>query len=354
MAFVVDDFGAWLVAFLADKGRSRLTTALLGTAQERALRSAADAAIRATARELRPADSEQAEQLALVITEVFSRPILDEPLAGHQTMLEGLSAGISAQLAVLGDVGLTETGQSSAELLGVSAEVIAEKLTGHLLREIVTRGSHDGPLSPLAAQLNDDVTRLQGQRLEALIVRLAESVREALARRDAADVMPPIPRAELSAESFPAQITAVTVPLSDGLLAGTMLAVQVRADRELPVTVAIMTDIVTPLGASAIPPPARLYWHPGRLGSITIAQGATGLINVARVGPRPPGAALMDTPDIELPWSLMNGRWQVELQVTANGFPALRLTGTFDVNSGDRILTQQIEWLTVTSTDASG
>jgi hypothetical protein len=43
--------------------------------------------------------------------------------------------------------------------------VLAEKLTGYLVREIMFRGSGGGPLTPLAEQLNHDLTHLQGQRV---------------------------------------------------------------------------------------------------------------------------------------------------------------------------------------------
>ena len=45
---------------------------------------------------------------------------------------------------------LTGTGQSSADVLGVEAAVVAQRLTAHLLGEIVARGSRGGPLEPLA------------------------------------------------------------------------------------------------------------------------------------------------------------------------------------------------------------
>ena len=64
------------------------------------------------------------------------------------------------------------------------ARELAEKLTAHLLREIVVRGSRGGPLLPLASQLNDDMTHLQGQRIEGKVDRLADKVLEALARLD--------------------------------------------------------------------------------------------------------------------------------------------------------------------------
>ncbi len=106
------------------------------------------------------------------------------PLAGQATVLEALQAGIAGRLAVLGDASLTGTGQSSADVLGVPGTVVAAKLTGHLLREIVVRGSRGGPLFPLASQLNDDVTHLQGQRIEAVLGQLAGEVRQTLARLD--------------------------------------------------------------------------------------------------------------------------------------------------------------------------
>ncbi len=97
-------------------------------------------------------------------------------------MLDALHAGIAGQLAVLDDAGLTGTGQSSADVLGVPGAVLADRLTGHLVREIIVRGSGGGPLAPLADQFNHELTRLQGQRIEGMIVGLAGEVRGALAR----------------------------------------------------------------------------------------------------------------------------------------------------------------------------
>ena len=108
-------------------------------------------------------------------------PTPDAALAGQATLLEALQAGIAGKLAVLDDPGITGTGQSSAELLGVPGGVLAETLAGHLVREIMVRGSRGGPLAPLADQLNHDVTHLQGQRLEGMLAQLADQV-TALAR----------------------------------------------------------------------------------------------------------------------------------------------------------------------------
>jgi hypothetical protein len=176
VVFVADDLAGWLVGLLADAGRKKLVTLVLGSDQERALRQAAAAAIESTAGQLAPPGGEQAEQLALVAGEVFGEPVPGAALAGQVTLLQALQAGITAQLAVLDDATLTGTGQSSAEALGVSGGVVAEALAGHLVQEIMIRGSRGGPLAPLADQLNHDVTHLQGQRIEGALAQLADQV----------------------------------------------------------------------------------------------------------------------------------------------------------------------------------
>ena len=188
MVFVADDLGAWLIGLLADAGRKKLTTLVLGSEQERALRQAATAAIQVTAAQLAPPGEERAEQLAMVVSEVFREPVPDAALAGQATLLQALQAGIAANLAVLDDATLTGTGRSSAELLGVSDGVLAEALADHLVREIMLRGSRGGPLAPLADQLNHDVTHLQGQRLEGMLAQLADQVK-ALAQGGSAAVL---------------------------------------------------------------------------------------------------------------------------------------------------------------------
>jgi hypothetical protein len=175
VVFVADALGGWLVGQLADAGRKKLTELVLGSEQERALRQAADAAVWATAEEVSLPGGHQAEQVAMVISEVFRDPVPDAPRAGPVMLLEGMQAAIARQLAVLDDAGLTGTGQSSAEVLGVPGAVLADRLTGHLVREIIVGGSGGGPLAPLADQFNHELTRLQ-------IGGLAAEVRDALAR----------------------------------------------------------------------------------------------------------------------------------------------------------------------------
>jgi hypothetical protein len=157
VAVVADDLGAWLVGLLADAVHKKLTALVLGSDQERALRNAASVAVQYTAAEM-SSSVEQAGQFAMVISEVFREPVPDAPLSESATLLEGLQAGIARQLAVLDDAGLTGTGQSSADVLGVPGGVLAEKLTDRLIREIKHRGSGGGPLTPLADQLNHDLT----------------------------------------------------------------------------------------------------------------------------------------------------------------------------------------------------
>jgi hypothetical protein len=164
VVFVADDLGAWLVGLLADAGRKKLTALVLGSDQERALRKAATAAVQETAAQMSPS-AEQAGQLAMVISEVFREPVPDAPLPRSATLLEGLQAAIARQLAVLDDAGVTGTGQSSADVLGVPGAVLAEKLTDCLMREIMFRGSGGGPLTPLADQLNHDLTHRMLNRL---------------------------------------------------------------------------------------------------------------------------------------------------------------------------------------------
>ena len=195
VSFVADDLAAWLVGLLADSGRKRLTAWLVGDEQQRALRQAATAAVQSTAGDLCAGNEERAEEQAMVISQVFGAVMPPAPLRDHRTLLEALQAGVAGQLAVLDDPGLTGTGVSSAQVLGVATEDLADRLAGHLVREIIVSGSQGGPLEPLAAQLNHDLTHVQGHRLESLLV----SVREALTGPSVWQAQPPaIPRGALA------------------------------------------------------------------------------------------------------------------------------------------------------------
>ena len=156
---VVDDLVSWLVGRLADAGYKKLSTRLRGSEQERALRVAAVAAVQDTAAELSPSDAERAGQLAVAISGVFGKPKSPGLRAGQRTLLEALQAGIAERMAMLDDARQTGAGQSAAPVLGVPGSVVAEKLTGHLVREILVRGFQGGPLTPLADHLNHELTQ---------------------------------------------------------------------------------------------------------------------------------------------------------------------------------------------------
>jgi hypothetical protein len=173
--FVVDDLLAWMVGLVADAGRKKLVTLVLGSDQERALRSAVEAAVESTAAQV-ASSAEQADQLATAVGKVF-RGAPKVALAGQATLLEALQAGIADRLAAPDDPDAIGTGRSSMELLGVSAGVLAETLAGHLVHEITVRGAQGGPLTPLADQLNHDMTHLQGQRLEGMLAQVVSLVR---------------------------------------------------------------------------------------------------------------------------------------------------------------------------------
>jgi Tetratricopeptide repeat len=172
VVFVADDLVSWLVGRLADAGYKKLSTALRGSEQDRALKQAATAAVQATAIEISPSDDERAGRFAVLMSEAFGRRVRVSLLPEQQTMLEGLQAGIAGRLSVLDDAA-----RPFAGVLGVPVSEVADRLTGHLVGEIMIRGSQGGPLSSLADQLNHDLTHLQGQRQEAMLAQLARQLR---------------------------------------------------------------------------------------------------------------------------------------------------------------------------------
>jgi hypothetical protein len=95
MLFIAQAFGDWLVGYLAEAARQRLSRWLLGGEQQRAVEDAATAAIDATARQLRPTptttdDPRGADHLARVIDMVFQQtPTPEESLAQQPTLLQG-------------------------------------------------------------------------------------------------------------------------------------------------------------------------------------------------------------------------------------------------------------------------
>ena len=174
--FIADDLGAWLISLFADGVRRNLTALVLGDELDRALRSAATAAIELTAAELCPDDS----QAAMVINEVFGAPVSDALFAQHTTLLRALENGIAEQVAVLDDASLTGTDQSSADVLGVPAGVIAEKLADNLVQRIKAAAARGGPLAALADQLNHDRTYTQGRETTDAVRQVGARILEAI------------------------------------------------------------------------------------------------------------------------------------------------------------------------------
>jgi hypothetical protein len=165
--------------------------------------------------------------------------------------------------------------------------------------------------------------------------KLTESVQEATSYTAVPSELPAIP----------ADLNQRILPLNDGLHSGNMLAIEVRAKNELTHVEVLMTALTAPPGVVAIPAPTRMFWHPSRGVSNTIAQGAADLINIARVGPDTPGAVI-DSPDQTFPWVLPNGAWRMELQITVKGYSAFAqlVTAAFNVRPDTGVLTQTIEW----------
>jgi tetratricopeptide (TPR) repeat protein len=165
MVFVVDDLVSWLVGLLAETGRKRLVILIRGSDQQRALREAAKAAVQLTAAELCPEGGHRAEDAEREISQAFVKRGPGVVLAGDGTLLENLQQGIWIQVAQLSDAGL-----------GIPVALLAERLTGRLIREIVVRGAGGGPLAPLADQLNHDVAHLRGQRIEGMLANVMDAV----------------------------------------------------------------------------------------------------------------------------------------------------------------------------------
>jgi hypothetical protein len=186
VVFVADAVGAWLVAALGEAGRKKLTSLVLGAEHERALRSAASAAVQRTAEELFPGGHDQVEQVALVINQVFALPAPDVSVDAKKSVSDALKAGVAAQLAVLDDVDHTETGSSPSDVLGVSADVLTDHLVNNLLWEILIRGSRGGALFPLASQINHDATQLRVGQLDSALHEVGGEILGSLAKLQSA------------------------------------------------------------------------------------------------------------------------------------------------------------------------
>jgi hypothetical protein len=141
--FGADNLVGWLIGRLLDAGYKKLSTRLLGTDQNRALKEALTAAVETTVREIGPSNEEEVERVARRIDKAFHRREPVRQLPGELSQLEALQAGIAAQLSVLDDAG-----QTAVSLLGVPVGVVARSLTEHLVHEIRDRGAGGGAAIP--------------------------------------------------------------------------------------------------------------------------------------------------------------------------------------------------------------
>ena len=185
---LVDGFSAWLIFILAEGSRKGLTSKAFGDEQTRALRPAATAVVRRTAAELCPGDGERREELAILVDQLFKTPVPGAPLGEQGTVLEAWQAGIGERLKVLDSPVLAAT-MKSLNGRDMPAKIVAETLARYLVQEIMVRGSRDARLAPVAAQLNHDVTHLQGRRHEEMLAQLIDLVTK-LAEVGSAPVMP--------------------------------------------------------------------------------------------------------------------------------------------------------------------
>jgi tetratricopeptide (TPR) repeat protein len=227
--FIADDLGAWLIGLMADAGWKWAKTLVLGTDQQRALRSAAAAAIQLTATEVHADNEESAQHLARVIDQVFHESVPSATAAGETTLLEALQARIAAQLAVLDDADLTAVGEPASAWLGVPGAVLAGLLTDYLLREIRFGGARGGPLAPLAARLDDDTTHLQLRlidgkvdRLDDKLIALIASFRAGAAAPTALAQLPPVTAAFAGRRG---ELAVLAEFLDPGGASGSVLAV---------------------------------------------------------------------------------------------------------------------------------
>ena len=128
----------------ADAAAKRLVTLVFGSDLDRALRQAANDSVEQTLGKLGTVSDEQVERLAKTIGKAFKKP-MPSALAEHTTLLQALQAGVADKLAAVDDSARTGAEPSLAQLAGVPASVLADKLAGNLVQQIMLRGAQGGP-----------------------------------------------------------------------------------------------------------------------------------------------------------------------------------------------------------------
>jgi tetratricopeptide (TPR) repeat protein len=182
MDFVAQAFASWLVGVVADFGRVRLSRLIFGTDQERALRHAGTVVVWRISVDLHEGDEKRAEHLATVLDRLFESSVPRNVGPGQGTLLEAIRHGIALQLESLADADIAGPGGSPADPFGMSITMLADRLAGGLIQEILDSGARGGPLAPLANQLNHDAARLQARHIEAKVDQRAQEVLVELGR----------------------------------------------------------------------------------------------------------------------------------------------------------------------------
>jgi Effector-associated domain 2 len=149
-------FVGWLVALLGDHAAEGLTRVLLGSPERRRFATAMTAATRVTvASVIQGAPPAVRDVLAAALAERFTEPparVLD----GRTRVRSALIAAIQDQISPLADPGLTRSGRSFLQEIGVDAAMLRDNLADVAVRSIEQVGPEFPALTPLVTQLNAD------------------------------------------------------------------------------------------------------------------------------------------------------------------------------------------------------
>jgi len=180
--FVVDDLAAVLVEWLADAGRKKITTLVMGTDQQRALKNVAKLAVQLTINELCPRGGRSAELLNEALTSALRDPQLLSSGVAHFTLLEAFHARLNERIGRMESEapGLFGTVVLQEGLPRFEPGVVIRCLGAHVIDLILENGARGGPLAPLASTLQRDAIYLQGKRIEGKVNDIADDVSRVL------------------------------------------------------------------------------------------------------------------------------------------------------------------------------
>jgi hypothetical protein len=162
-------FVAWLVALLGDHALRGVTRILLGNRDRRAFASALSAATTVTiAAVMRNVPPESRDALERALRERFAEPpasVLD----GRTRVRTALIDAVQDQIEPLADPGITPTGRSFLEEIGVDAARLRDDLAQVAIRCIEQVGPNFPALTPLVTQLNADGIVELGEAVNAKV-----------------------------------------------------------------------------------------------------------------------------------------------------------------------------------------